>query len=91
VEKALGEWTANKKTNASNKTDQEACEIAFVSAIVSLQQRARNEGGDAVINIVSVYRNERRESPTEYVCGAGTFVAGVALRGTVVKLKKKSP
>ena len=54
VEKSIGQWTANRKTNATNKTDKEACEIAFVSAIVSLQQRARREGGDAVINIASV-------------------------------------
>ena len=32
VEKSIGEWTSNKKTNAASKSDQEACEIAFVSA-----------------------------------------------------------
>ncbi len=89
VERKLGEFTANRKTNATNKTDKEACEIAFVSAVVSLQQRARKEGGDAVVNIASTYRNENRESDSEYLCGAGTFVSGVALRGTVVKLKGK--
>ena len=88
VERKFGEFTANRKTNATNKTDKEACEIAFVSAIVSLQQRARREGGNAVVNVASVYKNENRESNTEYLCGAGTFVAGVALRGTVVKLKE---
>lgn len=88
VDRKMGEFTANRKTNATNKTDQEACEISFVSAIVSLQQRARREGGDAVINVASVYKNENRESDTEYLCGAGTFVSGVALRGTVVKLKE---
>lgn len=88
VERKLGEFTANRKTNATNKTDKEACEISFVSAVLSLQQRARREGGDAVINVHSVYKNENRESDREYLCGAGTFVSGVALRGTVVKLKE---
>jgi hypothetical protein len=88
VERKLGEFTANRKTNATNKTDKEACEISFVSAVVSLQQRARREGGDALVNVHSVYKNEMRESDTEYLCGAGTFAAGVALRGTVVKLKE---
>ena len=88
VERKLGEFTANRKTNATNKTDKEACEISFVSAVVSLQQRARREGGNAVLNVHSVYKNEHRESNSEYLCGAGTFVAGVALRGTVVKLKE---
>lgn len=88
VAKRIGEWTSNKKTNAANKSDQEACEIAFVSAVLSLQERARNEGGNAVINIHSVYKKENVESATEYLCGAGAIIAGVALRGTVVTLKK---
>jgi uncharacterized protein YbjQ (UPF0145 family) len=88
VEKKIGEWTSNKKTNATNKSDQEACEIAFVSAAISLQERAKREGGNAVVNIKSVYKNDNVENDTEYLCGAGTFTAGVALRGTVVTLKK---
>ena len=88
VEKKLGEFSSSRKTNATNKTDQEACEISFVSAVVSLQQRARREGGDAIVGIHSIYKNENRESDSEYLCGAGTFAAGVALRGTVVKLKE---
>ena len=89
VERKMGEFTANRKTNATNKSDKEACEISFVSAVVSLQQRARKEGGNAVVNVHSVYKNEFKESNREYLCGAGTFVAGVALRGTVVKLAGK--
>ena len=88
VEKKMGEFSSSRKTNATNKTDKEACEISFVSAVVSLQQRARREGGDALINVHSIYKNENRESDSEYLCGAGTFAAGVALRGTVVKLKE---
>jgi len=81
-----GTFTANKKTNALNKSDKGACEWAFMSAIVALQSRAQREGGNAVVDIHSVYKNDAFMSPTEYECGAGTFVAGVALRGTVVKL-----
>ena len=88
VEKRLGEYTSNKKTNAANKSDQDACDIAFISAVVSLQQRARKEGGNAVVNIRSVYKNDNVESATEYLCGAGTFMAGVALRGEVVTIKE---
>jgi len=82
----FGTYTANKKTNAFNKSDQEACEINFTSAVISLQERARSEGGNAVVNIHSYYKKEDISSETEYECGAGTFVSGVALRGTVVKL-----
>jgi hypothetical protein len=81
-----GEFTANKKTNAFNKSDKEACEWNFASAVISLQERARKEGGNAVVQIHSVYRNDDMVSDTEYECGVGSFVSGVALRGTVVKL-----
>src|SRR5262245_6507964 len=69
VERKMGEFTSNKKTNAANKSDQEACDIAFITAAAALQQRARKEGGDAVINIKSVYKNEDFQSPKEYMCG----------------------
>ena len=88
VEKQIGEYTSNKKTNGFNKSDQEACDIAFISAAAALQDRARREGGNAVINIRSVYRKEDVASETEYLCGSGATMSGVALRGTVVKLAK---
>ena len=88
VEKRIGEWTANKKTNGFNKTDQEACDIAFISAAAGLQDRARREGGNAVINIRSVYRKDDVASETEYLCGSGATMSGVALRGIVVTLAK---
>ena len=81
-----GTFTANKKTNGLNKSDKGACEWAFMSAMLALQTRALREGGNAVVDIHSVYKNNEFKSATEYECGAGTFVAGVALRGTVVKL-----
>lgn len=82
----LGSFTSNRKTNAANKSDQEACEWAWLSAMLSLQERARLEGGNAVVDIHSVYKNAVFRSATEYECGAGAIMAGVALRGTVVKL-----
>jgi len=86
--RSFGHDTANRKTNAMGKTDKLACEWVFLSAVLSLQERARKEGADAVVNIVSVYKDVRTESETEYMCGAGSIVAGVALRGELVKLAK---
>ncbi len=87
VAKKFGQYSSNKKTNAFGKSDQKACEWAFLSAMISLQSRAEREGGDAVINIYSNYKNTEFKSDTEFECGAGAFMAGVALKGTVVKLK----
>ena len=88
VAKNLGTYTSNRKTNAFNKSDKEACERAFVSAILSLQERARREGGDAVVNIRSYYKKTSIAHRTEYMCGAGALMAGVAFQGDVVKLRK---
>jgi uncharacterized protein YbjQ (UPF0145 family) len=53
---------------------------------MQLQERARREGGNAVINIVSNYKDIPFSSETQYECGAGNVVGGVALRGEVVQL-----
>lgn len=82
-----GEFTANRKTNAFNKSDAEACNWVFLSAMLTLQERARKEGGNAVVNIRSYYKKNEIDSSTEFECGAGALVAGVALKGEVVTLK----
>ena len=87
IAKKLGEFTSNKKTNFFNKSDKEGCEWVWLSAMISLQERAHKEGGNAVIGIKSVYKKDELVSDKEYECGAGTFMGGVALRGEVVKLK----
>ena len=86
VAKEFGEWKTNKKTNSFNKSDKEACEWVFLSAILELQERARNEGGNAVVGIRSNYKNIERSSETEYMCGNDAMMAGTAFKGTVVKL-----
>ena len=82
----LGTFPTNKKTNFANKSDAEGCKIAFLSAMIALKDRALREGGNAVVNIQSNYKDAKFESETEYECGAGKILGGVALRGTVVKL-----
>ena len=80
----LGTFTTNKKTNAVGKSDQVACEWVFLSALIALQERARQLQATAVVGIESIYKNETFTSETEFMCGAGTFVAGVALRGQFI-------
>jgi hypothetical protein len=82
----LGEARTNKKTNFFNKTDQEGCEWAFLSAMISLTQYAQRVGGNAVVNIRSNYKNIPFSSETEYECGAGNVTGGTAFIGDVVKL-----
>src|SRR5262245_25192619 len=87
VEKSFGVFQSNKKTNGVGRSDKEACEWTFLSAMLSFQQRAKQVGGDAVIKIESYYRQETVSSATEYQCGSGALMSGVTFRGEVVKLK----
>lgn len=89
VAKDLGEFTSNRRTNAFNKSDREACHVAFLSAAIALQKRAQAEGGDAVIDVRSTTRHNDLTSATEYRCAAGDVVANVVLTGHVVKLAGK--
>lgn len=84
---ALGELVTNKKTNAFNKTDEEACSWALQSALITLQAAAKKAGGNAVVDIVSFYKRKETRNATTYECHAGTFVGGVALKGQAASLK----
>lgn len=53
-----------------------------------LQSRAEDAGSDAVIDLVSITRDEKMESATDFRCVSGTSVVDVGLRGTIVKLKE---
>jgi hypothetical protein len=86
VERELSTVSANRKTNAFGKSDERACKWAFLSAIITLQDRAIASGGDAVINIRSYYYQNAFTSATEFECGAGSAIAGVTMVGEVVKL-----
>jgi hypothetical protein len=88
VEKTLGEYVSNKKTNAFAKSDAETCQWVALSALKEFQKRAITEGGNAVINIHSFYKKNDLSDPTRYECHAGFVVGGVAFKGTVVKLTK---
>jgi len=77
------EWTSNKKTNATNKTVEESCNRAFMSAIIALQDRAKKEGASSVVDIYSYYKREKFSSTTKFKCEAGAIMSGVALRGKV--------
>jgi uncharacterized protein YbjQ (UPF0145 family) len=87
VAQSFGEFMSNKKTNGTNKSDKEACEWAFLSAMLSFQQRAVSVGGNAVINIKSYYKQNEVSSETQYECGSGALMSGVTFKGEVVKLQ----
>lgn len=81
VKKTFPEAVSNKKTNAFNKTDEEACAWALRSVLISFQENAKKHGANAVVNLVSYYKKNEYKSATQYECHAGAMVAGVAMKG----------
>lgn len=79
--------TTSQKTNAFNKSDEEACSWALQSALIRLQSAAKQAGANAVVNIVSNYKNVVYSDKQKYECHAGAIMAGVALKADLVKLK----
>ena len=76
---------SNRKTNASNKADEDSCQIAFLSAVRQFQDRAESKRATKVSNIVSFYKRKTYSSTTQYECHAGHSISGVALKGDLVK------
>lgn len=84
----LGSDQTSQKTNSFGKTAERACNWAFLSAMLRLQARAQELGANAVVNIVSNYKNIENSSATEFECHDGAMMTGVALKGDFVKIKE---
>ena len=78
----------SERTNGFGKSAEKACNWVFLSAMLALQKRATEVGADAVVNIVSNFKDQEFASQTEYECADGAIMAGVALKGDFVKLAK---
>jgi hypothetical protein len=87
VLKKFGSDTSNARTNAFNKTPEEACRWNALSALIKLREHAQRDGANAVVDIVSVRDHVDFKSPTDIECSDGTFQAGITLRGTYANVK----
>ena len=83
----LGYYTSKKTTNAFNKSDYDACQWAFLSAVKSFYHRALREGGNAVVNIQSITTGKPFKHAELFECRAGNVIAKVYLSGDVVELR----
>ena len=67
VVRSFGDVVTNHKTNSFGKPDATACRWAMLAALIHLRDRAKELGGNAVINVVSYYRRTaRRAARTTY-------------------------
>lgn len=83
----LGTDKTSQKTNSFGKSAETSCNWAFLSAMLRLQARAQELGANAVVNIVSNYKNIEMSSATDFECHDGAIMTGVALKGDFVKIK----
>jgi uncharacterized protein YbjQ (UPF0145 family) len=86
VLKRIGDDVSNRKTNGFNKGDKEGCQWAGLSTLIAFQEKAKQLGANAVIDMVSYYKKNTFSSPTEYECHAGAIIIGVALKGVYAKV-----
>lgn len=78
----------SQRTNGFGKSTEKACNWVFLSAMLALQKRANELGANAVVNIVSNFKDVEVASATEFECADGAIMAGVALKGDFVKIAK---
>ena len=74
------------RTNGFGKSAEKACNWVFLSAMLQLQKRAQEVGANAVVNIVSNFKDVEMASQTEFECADGAIMAGVALKADFVKI-----
>jgi hypothetical protein len=79
--------SGNPSTGAGRqrRADEVVCLDAFRKALVDLQQKARQQGGTAVVGIVSNYNNTVMDSREVYECHIGHSRGVVDLKGVVAR------
>lgn len=77
---------SNPKTNGVGKSDEFGCKWAALSALINLQNSARREGANAVVDIVSYYKKTEYRNAANVECHAGAVIIGVALKGTYAQI-----
>lgn len=85
IARDFGTYVARRKTNGFAKSEETSCDWAFLAAVRELQERAIKLGGNAVIDIESYYDRHPVSSRTDFECHKGFLMAGVTLRGKVVR------
>lgn len=88
IKQPFGTDTTTRKTNAFNKSDEEACQWAFLSAMIALKEKAQRLGANAVINIRSYSDRVEKRSNTEFECRVGALIASVTLRAEYAQVQE---
>lgn len=82
---SLGTTSSRRSTNGINKSDQDACVWAMLSALIAIKNDAVGRGGTSVQGLKSTVTGTAVSSATEFQCRSGFTNSKVYLEGVVVK------
>ena len=82
VKQLIGPVKTSRKTNKRSNAIA-SCQWAMTSALISLAEEARLQGGNAVVGIKSNFGDVETASAESFRCGVGTLMVGVALKGDI--------
>ena len=77
-----------RKVSLRASNNVTACNQAFMSILAAFEQKAKEMGANAVVNIVSSYGRQQMASATHFECHEGSGYMAVALRGDFVTLSE---
>jgi uncharacterized protein YbjQ (UPF0145 family) len=87
VRRVQNNATTSQRARKAGRAADWACNRALMNALIRLGDAARSSGANAVINIRSNWDNRPYANGSEYECGIGRMMAGVALKGDIVTLR----
>lgn len=82
VSRTIGPVKTSRHTGNGHGAPR-SCQQAMASALISLAGAARDQGGNAVVNIQSNWADVPSSSRDSYRCAIGGFSVSVALKGDV--------
>jgi len=83
----LGEARYTRRTNRGSTAAKGPCPWAFLGGLLALQGKARERGGNAVVNIVALHDGKQTAPPGQYDCEFGLWMVSIEVQGDIVKLE----
>lgn len=88
IQTRRGGFYSTNKVRAVLRTDAESCRLAALQSLLALQDRARQVGANAIVNITSYYEQRANPDSQRYECHAGNVVTEAAFKGDMVTLEQ---
>lgn len=80
----IGEYVAAERSHFHG-SEEDTCKARFAEALDDLAKHAEHAGANAVIGIVSFYRDTTFSSTTQFECHGGSNGDFVTLKGTFAR------